>query len=99
MKSWDPDFLVGLSIDGTLNDNSDIDRGWTMEMTIPLKLFAGMERFSPVKAGSSWTFLAIRQDRNDPGGNRRSASTIFPQEAPLVSVHDPATFGQMVFVE
>ena len=99
MKSFDPKFQVEVTVDGSINDHSDIDRGWTMEMAIPLSLFKGMGKYSRVQAGSSWTFLAIRQDRNDPSGTRISTSTIFPQKAPLVSVHDPDYFGQMVFVE
>jgi len=99
VKSWDPDFKVGVTVDGSINDNSDIDRGWSMEMAIPLSLFKGMEKFSPVKSGNSWTFLAIRQDRNDPSGNRRSTSTIFPMTEPMTTVHDPDCFGQMLFVK
>ena len=99
MRSFDPEFQVEVSVDGSINDHSDIDRGWTMEMAIPLSIFKGMGKNSQVQAGSRWTFLAIRQDRNDPSGNRISTSTIFPQKAPLVSVHDPDYFGQMLFVE
>ena len=38
--SWDPEGIrVAVSIDGTLNDASDIDRGWTLEVAIPFQLF------------------------------------------------------------
>ena len=42
IKSYNPDFDVAVSIDGTLNDNSDTDTGWTMDMARPLKLFIGI---------------------------------------------------------
>lgn len=99
VKSWDPDFEVEVSVEGSINDNSDRDRGWSMEMAIPLTLFTGMEEFSPVEPGNRWTFLAIRQDRNDAEGNRRSTSTIFPLTEPMSSVHVPECFGLMEFVE
>ena len=58
--SYNPDFKVEVTFDGTMNDNSDIDVGWTMEFAIPLKLFKGMDKFSPVQAGNQWAFLALR---------------------------------------
>ena len=96
--SYDPDFEVEVQVDGTINDNSDLDKGWTMEMAIPLKLFRGMDKFSPVQTGNQWAFLAIRQERNDAEGNRRTASTIFPIYD-LNHVHQPNRFGLMEFVE
>ena len=43
LGSWDfyfPGLQSGASVDGTLNDNSDRDRGWTVELAFPWK---GME--------------------------------------------------------
>ena len=97
LKSFDPDFEVGIDVNGTLNDNSDFDTGWSMEMAIPLKLFVGRNTFVEVKDGAQWTFLAVRQDRNDADGNRRSTSTIFPLYGD--NVHEPKRFGKMKFVE
>jgi hypothetical protein len=97
LKAFDPEFEVEVTHSGTINDNSDIDEGWTIEMAIPLKLFVGMNEFSPVKAGNTWYFLAVRQDRNDADGNRRSTSTIFPIYDD--GVHAPNRFGALEFVE
>ncbi|MDO7173157.1 carbohydrate-binding family 9-like protein [Mariniflexile sp. AS56] len=96
LKGFNPEFEVEFTVDGTINDNSDIDKGWTMELAIPIKTFKGVDRFFPVKAGSQWKFLALRQDRNDPEGNRRTCSTIFPTEK---DVHDTNFFGLLEFVE
>ena len=39
---WDIAGLkVGIHVDGTLNDPSDIDKGWSVEIAIPLKNFLG----------------------------------------------------------
>ncbi|MBK8502618.1 MAG: carbohydrate-binding family 9-like protein [Saprospiraceae bacterium] len=96
--SYDPDFKVEVTFDGTINDHSDIDTGWTMEMAIPLKLFKGMEMFSPVQAGNQWAFLALRQERNDPEPGRRLCSTIFPVYG-IENVHHARRFGLMEFVD
>ncbi|MDE0770280.1 MAG: carbohydrate-binding family 9-like protein [Opitutaceae bacterium] len=99
IKSYNPDFDVAVSIDGTLNDNSDTDTGWTMELAIPLKLFIGIESFSPVAPGNRWAFQAIRQDRNDATGNRRSWGTLFEVDPEHPRVHEPEDFGFLEFVE
>ena len=41
-----------VTVDGTINDNSDTDKGWKMEIAIPLILFDGVGKDSPVKAGN-----------------------------------------------
>lgn len=97
VKSYDPDFEVAVVLDGTLNDNTDIDRGWTMEFAIPRALFLGIEKFGPIKPGTRWTFQALRQERNDPAVGRRVWSTLFPLPAGSREVHDPLTFGLLEF--
>jgi len=99
LKSFNPEFTVEVTHDGTINDNSDEDQGWTMELAIPIANFTGLEKFVPVKAGNRWAFLAVRQDRNDAEGNRRSTSTIFPIYDIEKNVHQPNRFGLMEFVE
>ncbi|NND07914.1 MAG: carbohydrate-binding family 9-like protein [Saprospiraceae bacterium] len=98
VRGFDPNFEVEVTVHGTLNDNSDRDEGWTMEMAIPLKVFHGMHKFSPVQEGNRWAFLAVRQDRNDATGNRRSTSTIFPIYDINKNVHQRNRFGLLEFV-
>lgn len=98
VKAYNPDYKVACSIQGSLNDNSDIDKGWTMEMAIPLSILKGVN-FTPVKAGNKWAFLAVRQDRNDAKGERRSTSTIFPIYDISKNVHQPNRFGLVEFVK
>lgn len=99
MKSFNPEYDVEITVDGTINDNSNIDKGWTMEMAIPLDNFGGLESLSPVQVGNQWAFLAVRQDRNDAEGNRRSTSTIFPIYEIEKNVHQANRFGLMEFVK
>lgn len=37
-----PDIAVGVNVQGTMNDNSDIDKGWTAEIAIPWQSLAFM---------------------------------------------------------
>ena len=95
-KGFNPEFDVAFTIDGTVNDNTDVDTGYTMEMAIPIKVFKGADKFFPVEKGNQWRFLALRQNRNDIDGDRRTASTMFLTEG---DVHDPNVFGLLEFVE
>lgn len=98
-KSFNPNFEVEVTYDGTINDNSDFDKGWTMELAIPFENFGELGQVEPIKIGAQWAFLAIRQDRNDAEGNRRSTSTIFPIYDISKNVHQANRFGLMEFVE
>lgn len=98
LKSYNPDFDVEVTIDGTVNDNSDLDRGWTMEMAIPLSLFRNVSAFTPVSEANKWTLMVIRQERNDAEPGRRVTSTLFPLSDPP-RVHEPDRFGQVEFVK
>lgn len=56
---WDfPGAKVAVSIEGTLNDNSDRDRGWTVELALPwsgMKVLAlGDSRSIPPQEGDVW---------------------------------------------
>lgn len=56
-RDWDfPGLKVSVQVQGTLNDNSDVDRGWTVEMALP---WSGMEwlrndRSLPPQNGDMW---------------------------------------------
>jgi len=97
LKTFDPDFESGVTFEGSINDNSDIDKGWTMELAIPLSTFGKLGSIVPVQSGNKWAFMAVRQDRNDAKGNRRSTSTIFPIYDISKKVHQVNRFGLMIF--
>lgn len=96
---FNPDFSVEISYEGTINDNSDIDKGWTMELAIPLSNFGALGDVVPVIPGNQWAFLVIRQDRNEIHGNRRITSTNFPIYDITKSTHQPNRFGLLEFRE
>ena len=68
-------------------------------MAIPISNFGVLGQVVPVSKGNRWAFLAIRQDRNDVNGNRKSTSTIFPIYDISKNVHQANRFGLVEFVE
>ncbi len=98
LKPFNPEYKVEITYDGTINDNSDIDKGWTMELEIPLTTFGFLANFEPVREGNKWMFLAIRQERNELEGERRITSTIFPIADFDEDVHQPHEFGYLEFI-
>lgn len=100
VKAYNPDIEVAVNVQGTINDNSDIDTGWSMEVAIPLTAFKGTDRLFPLQENTVWTFLALRQDRNDIDSERRVISTIFPIEnIEKNDVHQPTMFGTLKFIK
>ncbi|WP_152285738.1 carbohydrate-binding family 9-like protein [Flavicella marina] len=99
LKTFNPDFRTAVTYKGTINDDSDLDEGWTMEMEIPLSVFGFLGEIVPAKNGNKWAFLVVRQDRNETKGERRITSTLFPIYDIEKDVHQPNRFGLMQFVE
>ncbi len=71
--AWDfPEAKMGVHIDGTLNDDSDRDRGWTVEMALPWRhmkpLNLGKPRPLPPEDGDVWRmdFSRFNQYREAP---------------------------------
>lgn len=99
-KWYNPEYKVGVQIDGTVNNNADKDKGWTMEFKIPFNVLWGLDRAYPVKKGTQYMFLAIRQDRNTLEGEKRSTTTIFPvDDIETKDVHQPNMFGILELAE
>jgi hypothetical protein len=69
---WDmPGLKTAVQLDGTLNDNSDVDRGWTAELACP---WAGMTwladgRTLPPSEGDAWRLQFARYEKLNLGGN------------------------------
>ena len=99
IKSYNPAYKVGVTYEGTLNDDTDKDKGWKMEIAIPFSVFANTNSFFPAKKGTRWTFQAARQDRNVLSDRSRTGSVIFPLNAVTKNIHQSSRFGLMEFVE
>lgn len=68
---WDfPGLQVGIQIDGTINDPTAVDKGWTVELAFP---WAGMgalagDRPVPPHPGDIWRIFFARYEKFDMGG-------------------------------
>jgi len=95
IPDYNPAYEVGVTYDGTINNDKDKDKGWTMEFIIPLNVFKGFPTRNLV--GTKWAFQAVRQDRNLVDDRFRSTSTLFPTYDVKLDVHPPYRFGLMEF--
>lgn len=67
--NWDfPQLQSAVSIDGTLNDDTDVDRGWSVELAIPWSGFrvpaTGDSRSIPPNNGDLWRMDFSRFNKN-----------------------------------
>jgi hypothetical protein len=78
-------------VDGTLNDDSDRDRGWTMELAIPWAALQRIGVSGPPKAGARWRMEMGRA----PGRPRARFSTWSPHGRG--DMHMPEKWGYVEF--
>jgi hypothetical protein len=66
--SWSSGARHAVHLDGTLNDPSDVDRGWTAELAVPFASLTGMPAPRP-RRGDKWRFnlYRLRQYPGQPG--------------------------------
>ena len=88
---WDcPGLETKVTVDGTLDDRTDTDRMWTVEMAIP---FAAFPEVSPPKPGDVWRANFCRIDRADPP----EFSAWSPTGETPANFHVPEKFGYLEF--
>lgn len=81
---------TAVSVDGTIDDRSDKDRGWSAEYAIP---FAGMKRDTP-RPGERWRLNLYRIDLEpEPKEFQAWSPTLTPKPA----FHIPDRFGTLFF--
>src|SRR4030042_45364 len=99
IRSYNPEYKVEVTYDGTINNDKDKDKMWRMEFAIPFTAFSDFHFISRPKAGVRWAFQAVRQDRNYVDDRFRSTSTLFPIYDIRKDVHQPHRFGLMEFTD
>ncbi|GHG74131.1 carbohydrate-binding family 9-like protein [Comamonas sp. JC664] len=62
--SWDSGMKSAVKVRGTLDDPSDRDEGWTVEMQIPFDRLAEVPNIPP-KPGDRWRFNLYRLEHHD----------------------------------
>lgn len=97
IPDYNPVYEVGVTYEGTINNDKDTDKGWNIEFVIPLNVFRGFNLRN--LSGKKWAFQAVRQDRNIVDDRFRSTSTLFPTYDVRLDVHPPNRFGLMEFTD
>ena len=90
--------VVGTSVDGTLNDLSDIDTKWICEMALPFKTmeFTSTTANFPPKNNDSWRINVYRYDY-DNTGNWHDELSGWNQTGTTGGFHVPERFGRVFF--
>jgi hypothetical protein len=97
VPGYNPSYKFEVVYDGTINNDKDKDKGWQMELAIPISCFSNFA--GRPKAGQKWAFQAVRQDRNFVDDRFRSTSTLYPIYDIKKDVHQPNRFGIMEFAD
>jgi hypothetical protein len=101
--NWDfPGLKTAVRIDGTLNDNSDIDKGWTLEMALP---WAGMQwladgRSLPPKDGDEWRMFFGRFQKLEIKGKEVQPHPGWAWNKHVIGdTHLPESFTRVTFAD
>jgi hypothetical protein len=79
-----------VKVDGTVNNSSDKDRGWTAEFSMPLREAVTAPNIPP-KEGDKWRLNLYRIEQRPFAENTAWSPTLAP------SYHTPARFGEISF--
>ncbi len=82
--------LTAVKVDGTLDDRTDIDRGWTAELAVP---FSGLGVETP-RPGKHWRLNLYRIDLDPEPAEFQAWS---PTMADPARFHVPSRFGTVLF--
>jgi hypothetical protein len=95
-NDWDPPFKAAVTVDGTVDNRGDADKGWVVEMAVPLDAPRGKEKEMkgvPPTIGTEWRVNFFRMDL--PQGRPQSGTAWSP---PMVGdFHALAQFGVLAF--
>lgn len=105
-NSWDIDgLLTAVHVDGSLNDPSDRDRGWTVEMAIPWRAFRGRTSAAlPPRDGEVWriNFSRVQWRHRIVGGRYekipglREDNWVWSPQF-VIDMHRPERWGYLQF--
>ncbi len=107
INAWDIKGLkTAVHLEGTLNDNRDVDQGWSVEIAIPWKVLEeAAHKACPPKEGDIWrmNFSRVHYLLTKDGNSYKKAShpeynwVWSPQG--LIAMHYPEQWGYVIFSE
>lgn len=105
-NSWEiPGLRTAVSVDGTLNDPSDTDRGWSVELAFPWSAFArGAATGRPPRPGDRWrvNFSRVQWPARISGGRyeklpgRREDNWVWSPQG-VINMHRPEMWATVEF--
>jgi hypothetical protein len=96
MPDWNATGIrIAATVDGTLNDDTDTDRSWTLEAAIPLINFQQVAVHTPPHPGDVWGLNLNRLG----GKTNPQYSQWSPGKSPRPQFHAPQFFGRVTFAE
>jgi hypothetical protein len=106
-NSWEiPGLRTAVAIQGTLNDGSDRDRGWTVELAFPWTAFASRAPVRRPKPGEAWRVNFSRVEwQIEEGGSPYRKVPGKPEDnwvwSPqgLINMHVPEHWGYVTFMK
>ena len=87
-------YKYAATVDGTLNDASDTDTGYTVELAIP---WQEMGQAGPPKDGTTWGFNVISRDRGSANIPATRFYSLSPNVQSAADVQDPSKWSQIIF--
>ncbi len=112
MVSWDATGLrTAVKVQGTVNDPSDTDKGWTVEMAIPLRSLSVGWQPRPPQDGTLWRINFSRvewdtkaisgkyvEDTDSKGNNKPEHNWVWSPQG-LIDMHMPERWGYLLFTK
>ena len=89
-----PGMKVAVNVSGTLNDSTDEDAGWTVEIAIPFSALKDLDLKNPPRAGEEWRLNLSRVYR-ETKESKSQFWTWAPQGE--VNMHVPEKWGVVKF--
>lgn len=112
LNHWDVNGTqIGIDIKGTINNPTDIDTSWSVELAIPIQALKEIDRGSEVKEGSMWRINFSRVQwqhqvndgvysrKTDEEGNRLHENNWVWTEQSAIAMHRPEHWGYVFFTE
>jgi hypothetical protein len=110
MISWDAEGLrTAVKVQGTLNDPSDTDKGWTVEMAIPFKALSLGNYIAVPSEGSIWRINFSRvewdthardgkylKDTSEDGRDKPEHNWVWSEQG-VKNMHFPERWGYLQF--
>jgi hypothetical protein len=94
-NSWDiPGLKTAVALNGTLNDSTDTDHGWTVEIAIPWTAFTSRLPVEPPKKGTEWRVNFSRVEWK--AGQVKEDNWVWSPQG-VINMHVPDKWGFLHF--